>query len=192
MAATRYDPLRTLAHPLRARLYRTLRLEGAATATMLARRLDTNTGATSYHLRQLAGAGLVVDAEDTVGSGRRRHWQAVPSVAPVRHAEVRGDAEAEASLVWLERDVVAHISEQAERWLSEATSAPPQWRDASSTSAELVLVTASALEAMRAEMHAVVRRYRRQGQGSPQARRVAVYTVSIPLDLPVAAASTFE
>ena len=55
--------LRTLAHPARARLLGLLRIEGPATATALAQRLGTNSGQTSYHLRQLAAVGLVV--EDT-------------------------------------------------------------------------------------------------------------------------------
>ncbi|MFH5822537.1 ArsR/SmtB family transcription factor [Georgenia sp. AZ-5] len=66
--------LKVLAHPLRSRLLSALRLEGPATATALARALSTNTGATSYHLRRLAEAGLV---EDTgAGSGRERWWRA--------------------------------------------------------------------------------------------------------------------
>jgi len=52
--------IRVLAHPLRFRLLGRLRLDGPATATGLARALETNTGATSYHLRQLADVGLVV------------------------------------------------------------------------------------------------------------------------------------
>ena len=53
--------LRVLAHPLRSRLLGALRHGGPATATALAARLGTNSGATSYHLRQLAEAGLVED-----------------------------------------------------------------------------------------------------------------------------------
>ena len=40
-----------------------LRTEGATTATALAQRLGLNTGATSYHLRQLAQHGFIVDDE---------------------------------------------------------------------------------------------------------------------------------
>jgi predicted ArsR family transcriptional regulator len=51
--------LKVLAHPLRSRLLRALRVDGPATATALAATLGTNTGATSYHLRKLASVGLV-------------------------------------------------------------------------------------------------------------------------------------
>ncbi len=51
--------IKVLAHPLRSRLLSLLRSAGPATATSLANRIGTNTGATSYHLRKLAGVGLV-------------------------------------------------------------------------------------------------------------------------------------
>src|SRR6187401_1254603 len=67
--------LRALAHPLRQRLLGTLRLDGPATATELAVRLGTNSGATSYHLRQLADVGLVEDDPER-STGRDRAWRA--------------------------------------------------------------------------------------------------------------------
>ena len=51
--------LRALSHPVRLRMLGLLRTEGPATATTLAQRLDLNTGATSYHLRQLAQHGFI-------------------------------------------------------------------------------------------------------------------------------------
>ena len=62
-----------LAHPLRSRLVSTLRIGGPATATALARALDTNSGATSYHLRRLAEVGL--------GEVERMIEEHVPDVA---------------------------------------------------------------------------------------------------------------
>src|SRR5690606_19778936 len=46
--------LRALAHPQRMRMLAMLRIDGPATATALAERMGLNSGATSYHLRQLA------------------------------------------------------------------------------------------------------------------------------------------
>ena len=43
-------------------------MEGPSTVTKLAERLDSNTGATSYHLRVLADHGLVL-AESSRGRG---------------------------------------------------------------------------------------------------------------------------
>ncbi|RZQ61343.1 helix-turn-helix domain-containing protein [Amycolatopsis suaedae] len=73
------DPatLRALRHPLRRQLLRLLHRDGPATATDLAKALGENTGATSYHLRQLAEHGLVAEDPER-GRGRERWWQAVP------------------------------------------------------------------------------------------------------------------
>ncbi|MFF0048377.1 helix-turn-helix domain-containing protein [Streptomyces sp. NPDC005498] len=68
--------LRGLAHPLRLRLLNTLREFGPATASGLADRLGESSGATSYHLRQLATYGFVED-DPTLGKGRERWWRAV-------------------------------------------------------------------------------------------------------------------
>jgi DNA-binding transcriptional ArsR family regulator len=73
------DPaaLRALAHPLRLQLLEQLTAAGPATATMLARRFGQNTGATSYHLRQLERYGFV-EEDPTRGRGRERWWRYVP------------------------------------------------------------------------------------------------------------------
>ena len=67
--------LRALSHPTRLRMLMLLRLEGPATATSLAQRLALNTGATSYHLRQLAEHGFIEEDTDR-GDARDRWWKA--------------------------------------------------------------------------------------------------------------------
>jgi DNA-binding transcriptional ArsR family regulator len=67
--------LRALSHPTRLRMLMLLRLEGPATATSLAQRLTLNTGATSYHLRQLAEHGFIVEDHER-GDARDRWWKA--------------------------------------------------------------------------------------------------------------------
>lgn len=64
--------------PLRLQIVGSLRLDGPATASILARRLDTDSGQTSHHLRRLERAGFVEDAPD-LGKGprgRERWWRA--------------------------------------------------------------------------------------------------------------------
>src|SRR5258705_2201542 len=75
---TEVGTLRAMAHPLRMRILGSLRVDGPATSAMLARRLDTDSGQTSHHLRQLARYGFVVEAPDLgKGSrGRERWWRA--------------------------------------------------------------------------------------------------------------------
>src|SRR5690242_18100440 len=68
--------LRGLAHPLRMQLLDALRFGGPATASQLAEKLGESSGATSYHLRQLAAHGFVADDPER-GKGRERWWKAV-------------------------------------------------------------------------------------------------------------------
>ena len=183
LTGTRLDAtaLRVLAHPLRSRLLVRLRTGGPATATELAAVLDTNSGATSYHLRRLEAVGLVTDTGE--GEGRRRVWRAVTDAPSFRPSDVEGDEDAETALGWLERDYVRHFAEQAERWLDVAPSWPLAWRDAAGPSDAMVLVTADQLRALTAELGEVIARYRRLGQGNPEAKRVGVYLHALPLDL---------
>jgi DNA-binding transcriptional ArsR family regulator len=67
--------LRALAHPLRVRLLGRLRMYGPATATQLGQGLGESSGATSYHLRELAKHGLVVEMTER-NKGRERWWRA--------------------------------------------------------------------------------------------------------------------
>ena len=67
--------LRALSHPTRLRILVRLRIEGPATATQLAQELKLNTGATSYHLRQLAEHGFIEDDRER-GDARDRWWRA--------------------------------------------------------------------------------------------------------------------
>ena len=75
---TEVGAMRAMAHPLRMRILGSLRIDGPATSAMLARRLDTDSGQTSHHLRQLARFGFVVEAPELgKGShGRERWWRA--------------------------------------------------------------------------------------------------------------------
>ena len=68
--------LRALAHPLRTSLLAALRSDGPSTASRLAERLGESSGATSYHLRQLAGFGFVEEVPGE-GNARERWWRAL-------------------------------------------------------------------------------------------------------------------
>ncbi|WP_404381084.1 helix-turn-helix domain-containing protein [Knoellia locipacati] len=173
--------LKVLAHPLRSRLLSTLRRGGPATATALATTLGTNSGATSYHLRKLESVGLVADTGE--GKGKRRLWRAATESHQYEPSDFAGDEDAETALNWLVRDYTRHFSEQFERWLDVEAAWPPAWRDAAGMNDSYVIATPAQLQEMKAEIDDVIARYRRVGQGNPAARRLAVYSVTYPLDL---------
>lgn len=172
---------RALAHPLRSRLLAELRIHGEATASDLARALTTNTGASSYHLRRLAEVGLVQDTG--AGVGRRRLWRAAPQDGFTPRPAPADDEEA-AVEDWLARDYLDHFHSRATSLLDAQGHWPSAWRDNLGLEDHLTLVSAEQLSAMRAEMLEVMARYRRLGQGNPQAKRVVVYTCALPVDGP--------
>ena len=152
--------LRGIAHPLRVRILWLLREEGPATATTLARRLGLNTGATSYHLRQLAAHGFV-EEEAGRGTTRERWWRSAHAGTVVDYRELGRDH----GLGWAYlRGVAEMYAEGMNRAVDEMPTLPEEWRDAATLSDYALLLTAEELSALRREVAAVVRRYRRSDQ----------------------------
>jgi predicted ArsR family transcriptional regulator len=174
--------LRMLAHPLRSRLLAELRLHGPATATTLAARLQTNSGATSYHLRRLAAVGVVEDRGE--GTGRSRVWSASTPGRSPQHDHQEADDDASAALAWLARDYLQHFADRAGTWLEDQDRWPAAWQETTGLSDHLVQVTPEQLAALRSELEDVLQRYRRVGAGNPDAKRVSVYLCPLPVDRP--------
>ncbi|MCW2834823.1 MAG: putative transcriptional regulator [Nocardioides sp.] len=116
--------LRALSHPVRLRMLGLLRTEGAATATTLAQRLDLNTGATSYHLCQLAQHGFITEDTDR-GNARDRWWRATHDSTRADFQEQQQDDE----------DVEAYLStvalvygDRLRAGAAEMRFLPDEWR----------------------------------------------------------------
>ena len=127
--------LRALTHPVRLRMLGLLRADGPATATTLATRLGLNTGATSYHLRQLAQHGFVVDDPER-GTGRERWWRAAHTSTHTETADAVAGADPEAADTldaYLQSVVTVH-SEWVQRAVEERPVLPAAWREASTFS----------------------------------------------------------
>lgn len=173
--------VKVLAHPLRSRIVTQLRRSGPLTATALAGLLGTNSGATSYHLRRLETVGLVADTG--TGKGKERVWQAAVEQHSWTPSELVDDEDATTALNWLERDYIRHFASKAEHWLDVQQDWPVEWVDQLGINDNVALVTLDQLRAMRGEIEEVLQKYRRVGQGNPQAKRIAVYTYAYPVDL---------
>lgn len=92
------DPiaLRALAHPIRQRLLYHLAFVGPANSTAVAEALGESTGSTSYHLRQLARAGMIEEDRER-SNGRERWWRLIPLDLRVPESAGSGETEALAS-----------------------------------------------------------------------------------------------
>ncbi|MDK0523850.1 winged helix-turn-helix domain-containing protein [Streptomyces sp. ML-6] len=148
--------LRGIAHPLRVQMLTVLRTEGPATATTLARRLNQNTGATSYHLRQLAEYGFIVEAPSQGGGRRERWWQAahVNTVLPDDSVLADGGGLG-----------IAYLQSLGRVWSDAMTAAidatpslPSEWRDAQDFSDYALTLTPAEAEELSAEIHRLIRR----------------------------------
>jgi DNA-binding transcriptional ArsR family regulator len=171
--------LRVLAHPLRARLLSALRVHGPANPTALATRLDTNTGATSYHLRKLADVGLVVETDG--GQGKERFWAAAQDSHGWRDTQAGGDQDALAAASWLRQHYWREFAERTVRWEEVRQRWPGPWQEAAAGSDAIVELSAEQLGELVAELYAVVRRYR-EVPPADGARQVVVNLFAVPVD----------
>ena len=120
--------LRALSHPTRLKILMLLRLEGPATATSLAGHLALNTGATSYHLRQLAEHGFI-EEDGERGDARDRWWKASHEST---HAGLvgRGEDEGEDVEAYLQT-VALMYTELLMQAVAERVHLPQAWQRAS-------------------------------------------------------------
>jgi DNA-binding transcriptional ArsR family regulator len=156
--------LQVLAHPLRSRLLTALRMNGPATATALAGALETNTGATSYHLRKLASVGLVEETDE--GRGRERWWRAATEMHGWTERDVADDPDGRAAADWLRRHYLRGFIDRYEGWLDTQGSWSLEWQDAAGGSDYAIRVSPAALAAFNAEFAELVERYRHGTAGS--------------------------
>jgi predicted ArsR family transcriptional regulator len=131
--------LKALTHPTRLRMLGLLRIDGPATATTLAARLGLNTGATSYHLRQLAQHGFVVD-DASQGNGRDRWWKAAHRSTTTQVGAVEGADARETTEAYLQ-SVAVVMTELLQRAIEELPLVPEEWGEASTFSDWVVRLT---------------------------------------------------
>jgi DNA-binding transcriptional ArsR family regulator len=110
--------LRALAHPLRMRMIDLLQADGPATATGLGTRVGESSGTTSWHLRQLAEAGLVEEDSER-GNKRERWWRSVQESTRMRAADLFDDPDLAAPLDIYLRSVTEHRYQAESRFVSE-------------------------------------------------------------------------
>lgn len=109
-----------------------LRTDGPATATTLALRLGLNTGATSYHLRQLALHGFVEDDLER-GNGRERWWRASAQGTRTDTTQLASEEEREIYDAYLQAVAITY-TDQLQRAVEERPLLPEPWRHASTLS----------------------------------------------------------
>jgi DNA-binding transcriptional ArsR family regulator len=148
--------LRALSHPTRLKMLMMLRLEGPATATQLAQELKLNTGATSYHLRQLAEHGFIVEDAER-GDARDRWWKAAHQSTRVGLA-ARPEEEVEDADAYLQ-SVALMYTETLMQAVGERRFLPVPWQEASTTSDWHIRLTPARAEELLDGIEAVIARF---------------------------------
>jgi DNA-binding transcriptional ArsR family regulator len=171
--------LRALAHPTRIKIVGLLRIHGPATATTLAQRLGVNTGATSYHLRELAKAGMV-EEDESRGNARDRWWRSVYASTFLDDTEILAK-EPDAALSYL-RGVAQVNAEEMFRHVEDLPGLPQEWQAASTISDYGLHLTAEQLTGLLEELVAVLAKYRTDPDAEPPAgtRKVAIQVQAFP------------
>ncbi len=140
--------MRALAHPVRLAIMSRLQRFGPATATELSPHVGATPSVTSWHLRHLAGFGLVRDA--AAGEDRRsRRWEAVGR--GYRFAVPPGDenSEAVAAARLLSQLVFAQSASVPQKWSADVEPRlTGPWRQVAGVFNTRVVVTADEAEAI--------------------------------------------
>lgn len=162
------EGLRALSHPGRLRMLGLLRTEGPATATTLAARLGLNSGATSYHLRQLAKHGFVVEDEER-GNARDRWWRAAQQMTRVEPTTASTPEEHDTFDAFLQSVVIVY-TERLQRSLEERRLLPLPWQEAGQLSDWTLRLTPERARQLVEALGAVVEGWAEEPDDSPDAK----------------------
>ena len=173
------EQLKALTHPLRLAILRALRTDGPATASALAARLGESSGATSYHLRQLARHGFVEEDPER-GDRRDRWWRPAFSGHRVDTGKWLDDPEDRSVVTLYEAEIVRGAAESTTQFLREqgAGQWPREWIDASDLSDFRLRLTPAQAARLVARLHDLVGSFRKYD--APDGEQVVVQVQVFP------------
>jgi DNA-binding transcriptional ArsR family regulator len=152
------DPnaMRAMAHPVRLALMEALNHHGQLTATQAAEIVGESPSNCSFHLRQLAKYGFVVEAEG--GRGRQRPWRAAH--VGMRFSDVQEDPEAAQAAGALAQVFHERWFERARTGLQRRQYEPIEWRRVTGSDQMTLYVTPDEMKELNDEILQRVLRYR--------------------------------
>lgn len=178
------DPqaMRALAHPVRLAILSFLQRNGPATATVLAPHVGATPSVTSWHLRHLAGFGLVADADpnEVPGDRRQRWWKAKARGFSV---EMGDDPESQAAARVLGDQLAITAQQQVNQWMAEVEATlPPEWMRLSGLSNTSVPLLPEELAALARQIDELIAPYVRRAEveAPPGARIVRILRHYLP------------
>jgi len=175
------DPqaLRALAHPVRMALLDRLQRHGPATATQLSPHVGASPSVVSWHLRHLAGFGLVKDW-DGAANKRERWWQAASK--GIRFG-VPDNPEGEAAARLLAGEMIAQYADLPQQWmLRDEPRLDARWRKVGGMANTRIVVTAEELRGIEDAIEKLLAPYVRRKTKKPPAgaRGVRLLRYTLP------------
>jgi predicted transcriptional regulator len=159
------ETMRALAHPARIALWHHLMLEGPATATECAPVAGLSPSACSYHLRQLARYGFVVQDQAAAANGRERPWRVVVTSTTIGNLD---DPVAAMAARLLEYSLDEHWQDARRRYAAGEDEYPADWRRAAGADRTILYLTSAELAELRDQIRGCYRPFiRLSGQDRP-------------------------
>lgn len=153
--------LRALAHPIRVQLLGLLRADGPATASGLAERTGESSGTTSYHLRQLAAAGFVVD-DPSRGNARERWWRAAQDSTRLETELMDDDPQTLAAEDVYLAAVTRASDAKRDAWFRTRRELPKAWSAVGTINDYQLSLSAAELQRLNDQVEELVESYRRE------------------------------
>lgn len=153
--------MKGLAHPLRMRIWEAFGVHGEATASMLGRLLGESSGATSYHLRQLARFGFVEEVPEQP-TARERWWRRYPGGWHMNGYEFLQRPETRPAATFVLNEMMRGREQRYRQWLATSDSAHPlirAWTEAAHDNTSQSRMTREEAVQLKDELNAVLRRW---------------------------------
>lgn len=140
-----------LSHPLRTRILDVLSLDGPATASVLAEKLEQKVGNISHHLKILAQADLIHEQPDLARDRRERWWMITTPQFRWARPEFKEDAGAQQAAIAAEQVLLQQQYERVERSLAE-TDIDSVWSTAAFNTQSWLRLSPAELQELQADL----------------------------------------
>jgi DNA-binding transcriptional ArsR family regulator len=151
--------LAAMTHPLRRRLLSLLKLDGPATASLLAQRTGQAVGNISHHLHALAGAGLIEEVPELARDRRERWWRRTAGTLRWSSADFADEAASDLVFRAAESLNLDYQVSLLRQWAQADDEEHARWPAGPFSTDSWMRLTDAELAELGAEMIALIRRW---------------------------------
>jgi DNA-binding transcriptional ArsR family regulator len=151
--------LAAMTHPLRRRLLSLLKLDGPATASLLAQRTGQAVGNISHHLHALAGAGLIEEVPELARDRRERWWRRTAGALRWSSADFADEAASDLVFRAAESLNLDYQVSLLRQWAQADDEEHARWPAGPFSTDSWMRLTDAELAELGAEMIALIRRW---------------------------------